>query len=326
MNRANLIKKKYCADFPHGIMFHYFHSSGDDPKDQGSLSAEDFEKILLFVGLKNILQPDEWLFRLQNNRLRTSDVCVTFDDGLRCQYDVCLPILDKYKIRCFWFVYSCVFEGISGKLDIYRILRTRCFASIDDFYTFFFKKADEQHAGIFDCALYSSYFNEEKAMLPFYTDNDIKFRFVRDKLLRRDEYESIMDRIVEDKGVPKQTISHGLWLTDAHLKELSEKGHSIGLHSYDHPTAISTLSYDEQFDQYSKNYVHIERVCSRKPIVMSHPCNSYNQDTIDVLKSLGILYGFRSDMNKRKGEEKRTNPLEIQREDSSNILRVIQRS
>ncbi len=120
MNRANLIKKKYCADFPHGIMFHYFHSSGDDPKDQGSLSAEDFEKILLFVGLKNILQPDEWLFRLQNNRLRTSDVCVTFDDGLRCQYDVCLPILEKYKIRGFWFVYSCVFEGMLGKQDIFE--------------------------------------------------------------------------------------------------------------------------------------------------------------------------------------------------------------
>ena len=144
MTNRHYLLSMYRSNFPHGIMFHYFHSSGDDPKDQGSLSAEDFENILLFVGLENILPPDEWVFRLQNNRLRRSDICVTFDDGLRCQYDVCLPILEKYKIRCFWFVYSCVFEDLAGKLDIYRILRTRYFDSIDGFYISFFKKVEEQ--------------------------------------------------------------------------------------------------------------------------------------------------------------------------------------
>ena len=50
---------------------------------------------------------------------------------------------------------------------------------------------------------------------------------------------------------------------------------------------------------------------------MSHPCGDYNKDTLDVLNSMGIRIGFRSNMS---------NPyinssLEIPREDHANIYR-----
>jgi peptidoglycan/xylan/chitin deacetylase (PgdA/CDA1 family) len=311
----------YRSNFPHGIMFHYFHSSGDDPKDQGSLSAEDFEQILLFVGLKNILTPGEWVFKLQNNRLSTSDVCITFDDGLRCQYDVCLPILEKYKIRCFWFVYSCVFEGKFGKLDIYRMLRTRYSASIDNFYASFFREVEQEEHGTLDFSRFRPYYNETKRTFPFYSNDDIKFRFIRDEILGKEKYEILMDRLAKEAGMHNNgEILSKLWLTNKQLRELNSKGHSIGLHSYDHPTAISSLSYAEQFSQYSKNFFHIEQTCKRKPIAMSHPCNSYSQETISVLKSFGILCGFRSNMIRYNEKKDWINSLEIPREDSINIL------
>ena len=44
--------------------------------------------------------------RLERSELRHNDIVLTFDDGLRCQYDIALPILNKHGIGAFWFVYS----------------------------------------------------------------------------------------------------------------------------------------------------------------------------------------------------------------------------
>ena len=85
--------KKYEPDFAHGIMFHHFHDEIHSPSGQGSISANTFDEIINFIGIENILNPEEWIFKLRNNKLEKSDVCVTFDDGLRCQYDICIPIL-----------------------------------------------------------------------------------------------------------------------------------------------------------------------------------------------------------------------------------------
>src|SRR3990167_6501841 len=112
-------------EVPHGIMFHHFHGEGHYV-GQGSISGREFEDILQFVGLKRILNPEEWLGRLETGQLKDEDLCLTFDDGLLCQFDVAFPVLEKYGLRAFWFVYSSVFEGKpSSKFEIYRVFRTK---------------------------------------------------------------------------------------------------------------------------------------------------------------------------------------------------------
>ena len=59
---------------------------------------------------------------------------------------------------------------------------------------------------------------------------------------------------------------------------------------------------------------------------MSHPCGSYNEDTLQILKELGIELGFKQVMTieREKGMKKINNSfLEIAREDHTNILKKI---
>jgi hypothetical protein len=39
-------------------------------------------------------------------------------------------------------------------------------------------------------------------------------------------------------------------------------------------------------------------VLGDSPVAMSHPCNSYNLDTVEVLGEMGIQVGFRANMVK----------------------------
>lgn len=313
----------YSSEFPHGLMFHYFHDEKNPPSGQGSISAREFEAILHFVGIDNILSPEEWMHKLKINKLHQNNLCITLDEGIKCQYDVCLPILEKYNLKSFWFIYSSVFEGKFGKLEIYNFFRSRYFDNVDAFYELFFKTyEDEKLIAINEYEL-ENYIQEKLRSFPFYSFNDLKFRFIRDEILQKNEYEELMDRIIKEKSVNINDIAVNIWLTNAHIRSLNQKGHFIGLHSYDHPTALSNLSYNEQLYQYEKNYLHIEKVCGKKAISMSHPSNSYNNNTLEILRHLNILCGFVSNMYPSRGELNNPSHLEIAREDCANILKKL---
>ncbi|MDP3696592.1 MAG: polysaccharide deacetylase family protein [Candidatus Taylorbacteria bacterium] len=316
-------KIKYPETIAHGIMFHHFHDSRHY-QGQGSISQENFEKLINFIGLDRIISPDEWMKRLDAGRLKDEDICLTFDDGLVSQFDVALPILEKYNLRAFWFIYSNVFDGQLSKLEIYRVFRSKFFQDIDSFYNIFFDKIfrskfkDKARAVIKEEDV-----NRYNKIYPFYTTNDIRFRFIRDRALTTHGYEIIMDTIIKEHGLTPEELSKNLWMSNDSLVYLNSRGHTIGLHSYSHPTVLADLSFEGQAEEYRRNYDHIRRICGKSPVVMAHPVNSYNDDTFKVLSQLDIRCGFRSNMfPKREGGRLNDNKYEIARDDHSNIMRI----
>ena len=79
---------------PHGVMFHHFceHRHTDS---LGAITAERLEKIILSYSPGRILPALEWYERALVGKLEESDVCITFDDALRSQVEIALPILRK---------------------------------------------------------------------------------------------------------------------------------------------------------------------------------------------------------------------------------------
>jgi peptidoglycan/xylan/chitin deacetylase (PgdA/CDA1 family) len=314
------------ASIAHGVMFHHFHG-GRHSRVQGSISEEDLEGILQFIGVQHTLTPAEWLEKLDTDRLDERDLCLTFDDGLLCQFEVALPLLERYRLKAFWFVYSSVFEGQIelGKLEIYRAFRCKFFPTIDDFYTGFFQKVFEAgFAKKTSEVVTEARIQQMTNVFPFYSVNDAKFRLVRDLVLGRQEYEGIMDEMIQEHGVDRDELSKDLWMSNAQLRYLNDQGHMVGLHSYSHPTTLAGLSYANQREEYQKNYQHILAVCGQAPMAMAHPANSYSKETIKILMELGIRCGFRSNMlPPHPGGQPNLSRYEMAREDDANILRML---
>ena len=81
-------------NFFHGIMFHHFHDDKLHKRRQGSISKDDFYKLIKFIGRENILDAQEFFNKFKENRLKPKEVCFTFDDGIKNQYDIALPVLE----------------------------------------------------------------------------------------------------------------------------------------------------------------------------------------------------------------------------------------
>lgn len=303
---------------PHGIMFHHFHSA-QHPAGQGSISARQLADIIERIGPKRILPARQWMRCALTGTLRPSDVCLTFDDNLRCQYDVALPVLQSYGLTAFWFVYTSVCQGNVERLEVYRHFRSTYFETIDGFYDAFFAAVEASSEG--EKVEFSlRQFNPREYLnpFPFYSDADRRFRFVRDEVLGPEAYERIMDEMVARAGLNTAALAGQLWMSGAELRELHGKGHVVGLHSHRHPTRIERLPVEIQRDEYRQNFDCLYNLLGERPEAMSHPCNSYNRDTLKVLRELGISLGFAANMQARGQSE-----LEYPREDHANLVKSI---
>lgn len=304
---------------PTGLMLHHFHGSGH-PRTQGSISAAEFESILDFLSEDHTFLPaQDWREKALSGTLTPTDVCITLDDALACQYDVAGPVLERRGLTAFWFVYTSVLEGGIEPLEIFRLFRTTHFQDIDAFYDRFFDRtkqfspqryADAQEA--FDPQVYLS-------ASPFYTGNDRWFRYLRDVMLSFPEYRELMFSMMEEEGFSAEDASQNLWLTQTQVKALSDAGHVIGLHSHTHPTALAKLSAAEQRREYEQNSASLSAVLGYRPDCMSHPCNSYSGETLDILRSLGVRIGFRANRSPVSARS----DLEFDREDHANICSLL---
>ncbi len=318
-------------NFFHGIMFHHFHDDKIHKKSQGSISKDDFYKIIKFIGKENILDSDEFLNRHKENNLKAKDVCFTFDDSLKSHYDIAIPVLEDLKIKCFFFSQSSYLD--KGKtnnedlLETYRYFRTNYFSNMEEFYDSFFKEIKTDLTNFFN----SNKKNEDilKAKFPFYSKLDIKFRLVRDQFLAKRNYKQIMSDMFKKKDFKPEDYYENLFLSSKHILEMKNLGHLIGLHSHTHPTMIQNLSYEDQLYQYEKNLEVLSKIlsCNKKDIsYMSHPNGSYNENTLTILKNLGIKLGFKSIMKiepEKKMKKINNSFLEIARQDHAEIKKLI---
>jgi len=312
-------------NFFHGIMFHHFHDDGIHTKGQGSIDKDDFYKMINFIGRNNILDADIFFEKFKNNKLKEKEVCLTFDDAIKCQIDVALPVLEELKIKSFFFVYTSMFEGKPDNLEIFRYFRMNYFNNVDEFYNSFYQVLDKDLKTFFEDN--NDKIKATKIKFSHYSIEDIKFRLVRDIFLTKSHYEETMLLMFKEKQFNYKDFFKKLFFQKDDLKRLDSLGHLVGLHSHNHPTLLEKLNYDEQKDEYEKCLSSISNILDKPKNeikYMSHPCGSYNKDTFEILKELGIELGFKQIMTiePEKGMKKINNSfLEIARQDHARIYK-----
>ncbi|MDQ7248813.1 polysaccharide deacetylase family protein [Dongia sedimenti] len=300
---------------PHGIMLHHFWDDRH-PKGQGAISGDAFARMIEWLDPARILPAREWLERAQAGALQDDQLCLTFDDALRCQYDVAVPVLRKYGLTAFWFVYSSVFEGGVEPLEVFRYFRTAAFPDIESFYAAFDRAArNSPYAGIITDSDRKTDYARHLEDFAFYSMTDRRFRYLRDHVLGNAAYEAIMWQMVRETGWEERISPELLWMDNGLLSTLAGEGHVIGLHSYSHPTVLANLSEANQRSEYARNARHLTECLGAPPVAMSHPCNSYNATTLDILSGMGIRLGFRSNMAKLDG-----GALEAPRRDHASVM------
>lgn len=303
-------------DVPHAIMFHHFWDA-QHVRGQGAISADELDALLRFVGSDRLVDAATWRERALKGTFEGWEIGLTFDDGLKCQFDVAAPVLADHGLTAFWFIYTAPTSGVADRLEVYRYFRTKFFPDVDEFYAAFFSLAEASGEGEalqagradFDAGTYLGQF-------PFYSVMDRWFRYARDEILGPQRYYGVMDAMMTAAGLDAATLRDLLWMSPNDIRSLHDDGHIVGLHSHTHPTRIERMSAQEQRQDYLSNYSALSEILGDVPRTMSHPCNSYNAHTPVIMAELDVTLGFRANM----AHPVAPSALEWPREDHANIM------
>lgn len=293
----------------YSIMFHYFHNHQCYKKVQGSFSADELTSII-HSDEYNILSPIEWLEKFSLGKLRSNDVFLSFDDGLKEQFDIAVPILNQNNIKALFNIYTePIFENKLSVIEKYRYIRNYEFDSLNDFYLYFFEKVSQGYNIDIDKLDVGNYLSDFK----FYSKSDIVFRFIRDVLLKK-EFHSVMQEISAELRIDDSQLLEKIYMNKHDVIELQNTGHLIGLHSHSHSTLMNTFDYESSLYEYSKNKKFLESLTNAGIIVAGYPLGKYNSESIKALKKIGVKYAF---------ESKRTNnssAFKLSRVDVADVL------
>ena len=182
-------------------MFHHFHDEKIHLPSEGSISSKQFQLIINYLKKEfNILSVYEFVNKLLSNQLLGKDITLTFDDALRSQFDIAFPILKREKIKASFFIYSSAFSNNPNPLEFYRDYRNSYFKDTNSFYLDFFDECEKVYPDSF-LKFTKNYSKDFLNNFPFYTENDKRFRFLRDSILDLFDYQNIMDNLLLRDGI-----------------------------------------------------------------------------------------------------------------------------
>jgi len=310
-------------------MFHHFHDNKTYKKNYSSLNKTDLLKIINYIGKKNINSPNEFVRKVNKKKLNSNDLCLTFDDALKSQIKIALPILEKLNIKAFFFIYTDIYNNKKNLMEPIRDFIQTKFKNFNKFYKFFFQNLNSNY----DSSKVSTFIkkknskmNKMKSMYNFYSINEIKYRIIRDYFFKNSDFHFFMMSLFKKKKYNLSKRYDEIFMTKKDINSLIKKGHFIGLHSHTHPHKISRLNFSKQKMEYNKNFESLKNINKNLKIIsMSHPTGSYNKSTFKILKKLKVKIGFNSSISTLNNTKKVINPtnFEIAREDCKNILNLL---
>lgn len=139
----------------------------------------------------------------RKNNLKGTEIVLTFDGGLKSQFDIAYPILKKRGLKAFWFPYTCVFENKPAMIELCHDFRFCCYSNVNDFYNDFFSSVINNYISLDEYHYHKKkveefgYYNWGN----FYTFEDRMFKYFRDEVLKQELFDNIISLMMKKKGI-----------------------------------------------------------------------------------------------------------------------------
>lgn len=249
------------------------------------VTPEGFKRQLLqFKNQGEFVHPTQFLDDFENI-LKTKEniFLITFDDGLKEQFDLALPILDELNIPALFFVNSINFEekrvSTVHKIHLLRsIIPSKIFLSeLQELDDFGLKKDEIVRAN----AIYK-YDDAEGASLKYFLN--FKLTYV--------QQEKFINKFF-DLHFEENSILNSLYMNKKNLKELAERGF-LGSHSHSH-YPLGLLRDNELHFELNNSKTYLEQLTNSATDFISYPYGTPEACTDKVAKmakSLGYKIGF----------------------------------
>lgn len=273
------------------INFHYIRKDFSSPypsifgrtPDQFQRQLEILSSLGTFIS-----QDDIKAFLNHGKHLPEKAFLVTFDDGLKEQYDLAFPILKRMGIPAIFFPNTLPLEQ-PCVLNVHKSHLIRSVSPTGELIAFL-KKATKKDGVIFSkekltagAAATYRYDHHEQRELKYLLNFLLDFR-------QREKYiNAIFNQLFENQ---EHTIHSQLYMTPKQIKSLSNEG-MLGCHGRSHHP-LGDLANQDQENEILTSKTYLKRLTRNTVDAFSYPYGSYDavHGAEAAVKKAGFLFAF----------------------------------
>jgi peptidoglycan/xylan/chitin deacetylase (PgdA/CDA1 family) len=254
------------------INFHYIRNSFNFPYPSifGKTPEEFKQQLIRLKSILNFVSQDDIVSSLEDDKLFPKNASIiTFDDGLKEQYELALPILDELNIPAIFYVNtSNIIEKRVQSVHKVHMVRSVC-APLKIVNTIL-----EMNPKIADFILDESII--EKAVSHYiYDDKDTaRLKYILNFILDTNAQTILMDRLFVDLFNGLETSLHDeLYMSNEMLSILSNRGY-LGSHGHTH-RPIGLLPKEDQLLEIALSQEILSNNFGKKIKSFSFPYGSF---------------------------------------------------
>ena len=268
------------------VNYHYV----EDPRENFSgihpCSIEKFEKQIEWLTEHFAITTVERVYESAQKRLSEKYCAITFDDGLKGQYDNAVPILKKYGVTAVFFPITGTFEGFVPSTHKMHVLLSRYPAEelVEKSNLFFKTENLAQYIIPKDWRLTQ----ERKLYDNILTAN---LKEIVNIVTQRIE-KQLLDFLFTEYGIDEGALSRELFMTKRQIAELAQNGFLFGSHTHHH-VALDTAESDGLIERELRVSKELLESLVKNPITLiSYPHGIViNDGIIAILKKEGFTRG-----------------------------------
>jgi peptidoglycan/xylan/chitin deacetylase (PgdA/CDA1 family) len=253
-----------------------------------------------------LVSRDELVAAVDGEGVLPDRACVlTFDDGLRCQYELALPVLERLGAPAIFFVPG---RPIAERhvLEVHKLHALREIVTDEDLRARLPAELPEVSAE--EAQIHYRYDTPEAAQL----------KFLLNLRLPADRRRELVDELFAAEFPDENAVAEELYMDAAQVAKLEHKHRALGAHSYAHQP-LATLSNGELEDDTARVTQLLVELTGVRPRAFSYPYGTpatVDARTAEAVGAAGYRFAFTM---RREANETLEAPLLLGRLDTNDI-------
>lgn len=291
--------------------YHYIRENFDSdyPSIFGVKPAEFKKQLELLKNEGDFISPNQFLSDI-DGILKSNEnlILITFDDGLKEQFELALPILDEKQIPAIFFANSLNAEE-KKVTTVHKIHLLRSVLSPE----ILLKKIAEVH----DVVLSETVIQRAKEIYRFDEPQSATLKYVLNFKIPFDLQEQIVDRIFVG-FFEEETIWKQLYMDENQLKYLASHGY-LGSHTHSH-LPLGLLDEEMIYFELEHAKAYFEKLTNCPIDMISYPYGTDETTTDQVLEVVNKV-GYKVGFTTKRGENNNAqNHFKLNRFDCNDLV------
>jgi len=299
------------------VNYHYVEDPRGDFSGIYPCSVKDFERQIKFLSNNYKVGSISDVYNAAKNNSQEKYCAITFDDGLKDQYENAVPILKKYKANAIFFPITSTFFGkIPSTPKIHILLSNLSSEKLVDLTNDFLDK----------------FYTELLAKFKIPKDKRVtEKRKLRDDILTANFKETInilpnniekhlMDWLFEKLDLDEKKLCNELFMSKDEILYIKNQGFEIGNHTHEH-FALDFQNEEQIKEDLQKSNKLLQDLIGSKPNIFSYPHGGANNAAKKILSDENFKYAVTIE---RSNVTENTDQLLIPRYDTMDLKSYIE--